>query len=239
MVSVGIEWNKSYSGRSPPMGSLRLTQTQAEGFVRGLTGAPSFSGAASFNRGDGVARDRDFEASGVGTPSSGDAATIVETVDVVYFSGHGSSEGPLFKITTADSGRASSTEVRWGKGGTLRWVVIDACWTLFSSSSASPPGSDTIARWRGAFAGLHQLLGFHNASTDEAMRGERFGYYLKRGRTVREAWKRACEETEVYATTRWAILFTPGSRDDHLPGVGSYATTSQRGITPLYESGPC
>jgi len=226
MAKIGVAWVQAYNGYLPNLSSCRA---EAEGFARTLGIAPTFS------RGNSTALDLDFEEAGRGWPLAGGDLSAVETVDLVYFAGHGGPDGPRFGGRTADDGTAKSTEVRWGNGNTLKWVVLDCCWTLHTRSTASPVGSDTVSRWGGAFDGLHHILGFRTVCTDERTRGSAFAEYLNEGESVRRAWIKACEETEP-GTTKWALLRAGDSFDDHLPGKG---TVGAGGARIAYESANC
>jgi Family of unknown function (DUF6345) len=57
-MTVGIEWIQDYHGN----GNLSNTRAQAEGFANTLTAV------RSFNFGDDLAWDQDFEEQGVGSP---------------------------------------------------------------------------------------------------------------------------------------------------------------------------
>jgi len=117
MAKIGIEWVKKYHGRAS---NLSNTKKQAEGFYNKL------SGTRSFNWGDDLAWDQDFEESGVGSPATGTDTTWIDSVHIAFFSGHGGPTGPLFGVAGYDNGRAHHSEVRWGNQ-TLDWIAFDAC----------------------------------------------------------------------------------------------------------------
>jgi hypothetical protein len=62
MGTIGIEWVEKYNGLQ---GDLSNTKEQAEGFYNTL------NATRSFNWGDDLAWDQDFEESGRGSPSAG------------------------------------------------------------------------------------------------------------------------------------------------------------------------
>jgi hypothetical protein len=206
LAKIGIEWVKNYHGLNP---NLSNTQKQAEGFYNLL------SGTRSFNWGDDWAWDQDFEEKGVGSPSAGSDTIWADTVHIVFFSGHGCPQGPLFGVTNYDDGIARNTEVRWGNG-TLNWIALDACQVLEQNG--------VFDRWRNAFAGLHIILGFHTTTSDESKRGRYFALYLEAGYTVIAAWKKACKLTED-SSTEWAYVRSGGGNgvdtyNDHWHGKG-------------------
>jgi len=75
MAKIGIEWVKKYHGRAP---NLSNTQKQAEGFYNKL------SGTRSFNWGDDLAWDQDFEEKGVGSPVTGTDTTWIDSVHIAF-----------------------------------------------------------------------------------------------------------------------------------------------------------
>lgn len=226
MVKIGTEWIQIYG---PWMVMLSHAKAQTEGFVSALTGTAQ----VDFQRGNSQTADSHFEEG-----TSGLDTAYIEGVDMVYFAGHGSSTGPMFRTpSTGDDGAALTSEIRWGNapGSRLKWVVLDCCSALLSVSTASPPGSDTLTRWAGAFGGIHQILGFQTACTDEETRGEAFGEYLAAGDSVRSAWRKACQESED-STRKYAILRKEGAYYQTL----SNTTGSAAASAPInYESGKC
>lgn len=228
MVKIGTEWIQSYSGY---VLSLSNAKASADGFVSAFSGSTSVQTA--FQYGNGATSDSHFEEG-----TSGLDTLYVEQVDMVYFAGHGSSTGPKFlSPSTGNDGGAITTELRWGNaaGSRLKWVVLDCCSALLTLSTASPSGSDTLARWAGAFGGIHQILGFRTACTDEGSRGKIFGDYLAAGESVRSAWRKACQETED-STRKYAVLRKEGAFYQTLSNTTGPAGAS----APInYESGSC
>ena len=127
MGTLGVEWVKKYNGLA---GDLTNTKAQAEGFYNTL------SGVRSFNWGDDLAWDRDFEQLGRGTPSSGTDTTWADNVDAVFFSGHGS-QGAFHFGRRIDDAVAKSTEVVLGDWN-LEFAALDACLVLEVSDCRLP-----------------------------------------------------------------------------------------------------
>ena len=209
MATIGIEWVNQYHGRA---GDLSNNDNNAEGFYKKL------SGVKSFNWGDDLARDQDFESSGTGSPSTGTDTAWIDNVDIAFFSGHGSPGGILFGRDTLDDGWAKNTEVRLGDYN-LEWIVFDACQVLEFSG--------VFDRWGWpVFQGLHYILGFHTTCLDVGDRGEKFADRLNNGWSIRDAWIRACQETES-ASTELAYLRADNTSlgtdtfNDHWWGQGS------------------
>jgi hypothetical protein len=197
MGLIAIEWVKNYHGR---LGNLVSTQAHAEGFYNTLTATQKFA------HGDDAAHDQHFEQSGVGAPPAGSDTGKVEKVDLAYFAGHGTSLGFDFGVLEDDA-RAKPSEIRWGHGR-LKWVVLNACDVLFHTDAPGFPS--IIDRWGQTFTGLRYMLGFSTLTSDEPDRGEIFAEYLNAGDTIRDAWVKACQDTEA-SFTSWAYLRADGN----------------------------
>lgn len=215
---VGIEWVKKYHGRAA---NLTNTKAQAEGFYNLVPCVKRF------NWGDDWAWDIDFE-------EPGTDHVWIDTVDIAFFSGHGSPNGPFFGVSNHDNGEARPSEVRWGNID-LEWIAFDACQLLRFSG--------VFDRWRQAFQGLHYMLGFETGANDESNRGTYFAFFLLLGWSVRKAWIKACQLTSG-SSRRTAYLRAekPGANtyNDHLWGHGYVSPDPDPpGITLWYYSTPC
>jgi hypothetical protein len=205
MAKIGVEWVQKYHGRAS---NLSNTKDQAEGLYNRL------SGTRSFNWGDDMAWDQDFEQSGTGSPTTGTDATWADNVSIVFFSGHGSSAGPMFGLAGFDDGLARPSEMRLGDGD-LEWLVIDACEVLNATG--------VWTRVEPIFRGLHYVLGFHTVSSDESKRGRYLADNLDDGQNFRRAWRNACQETEGSGRQYAYMRADNGSSDtyrDHWHGKG-------------------
>lgn len=208
MADIGIEWVKQYHGRAS---NLSNTQAQAEGLYNTL------SGVRRFNWGDDLAWDQDFEEQGAGSPATGTDNTWIDTVDIAFFSGHGSTAGPLFGVANRDDGRASPGDLRLGNNN-LEWLALDACEVL------NWDNGNVFSSWGWpVFRGLHYLLGFHTICRDESKRGRYLADNLNNGDRVRDAWRKACQETEG-SNREYAYLRADASGtdtfNDHWHGKG-------------------
>ena len=225
MASIGIEWVKKYHGRAT---NLSNTKDQAEGLLNRL------SGTRAFNWGDDLAWDEDFEEQGVGSPTSGSDATWADSVDIAMFSGHGSSGGWMFGVANRDDGTAKPTEVQLGEDN-LEWLVVDACEVLARDG--------VFDRWGWpVFRGLHYILGFDTICRDEGKRGRYLADNLDDGDRMRDAWRKACQETEGsdrnYAYLRADAAGT-NTFDDHWHGKGFVSSDPRNPSTLFYLRGSC
>ena len=224
MGTIGIEWVKKYHGLA---GDLSNTKPQAEGFYNTL------SATRQFAWGDDLAWDQDFEQQNVGSPSAGTDTVWADNVDMVFFSGHGSPSGFLFGVKTDDA-KAKPTEIRWGNRD-LEWIALDACNVLERDG--------VFDRWGWpVFKGLHMILSFHTTTSDEADRGRILAQYLNAGNTVRQAWIKACQDTED-SDTQWAYLRAdaPGTDtyNDHWWGKGTVSADPVNPNVLSYARGAC
>jgi hypothetical protein len=196
MPTIGIEWVDKYHGFCE---DLKNNKDNARGFSRNI------DALVSFECGDDAAADEDFETSALG----GQDATHADAVDLVYFSGHGTQFGAVFGISDRDNGFASPERIRLG-AGRCKWVVFDACEVLMRDG-------DEIwyTRLRQSFVGLHYMFGFDTVASDSDDRGRKFAGRLNDRWTLRDAWIRACIETED-DDTRLAYVRARVDGDDSL-----------------------
>jgi len=173
-----------------------------------------------------MAWEKDFKKSSLG----GQDYLIIDNVDFAYFSGHGRPTGFYFNNDHDDrklSGTKNYKEAEWGNTK-LKWIVIDACRVLQEN--------DDDGRWSerwgwSVFKGLHQILGFETSAHDVSDRGNKFAdYMIENEYTIKNAWFKACDDTETDVRASVIFICDSGSTNtanDHLPGHGSFATTTQ------------
>jgi hypothetical protein len=241
---VGVESVEKYHGRAADL--IGLIHQSAEAFYN------TVDCYKRFKYKDDWAWDQDFEAPGVGTPNKGTDYALADNVDIVFFAGHGSPNGPFFGVANHDDGQAKPNEVRWGDKD-LEWIAFHACQTL-----QNLPGNKAVDRWRNAFQGLHYILGFSTiAWTCGDSLGKRFATLLNNGWRVRDAWIRACQETQPSSTHTAYIradLYEPtkaggkvrvtNTYNDHLWGHGYVSPDPDPESAPgelrlIYYSTPC
>ncbi len=223
MGTIGIEWVNKYHGRAS---ELKNNDNNARGFYNKL------SGTRQFDYGDDLAWDQDFEQSGVGSPAAGTDNYYADDVDIVFFSGHGNSTGPLFGRADRDDGRAKASEMRLGDRNN-EWIIFDACQVLAKGSRKN---------WQKIYKGLHYILGFHTTCSDKSDRGRKFAERLNSGKKVRVAWRKACEETQG-SDTDWAYYRAEQSGtntgNDHWHGKGYVSPDPNKPSVFYYAKGSC
>jgi hypothetical protein len=224
MATKGIEWVNNYHGRAS---DLSNNDNNAQGFFNKL------DGTKDFEFGDDLAWDQDFEQSGVGSPSTGTDTSFVDKVDIVFFSGHGSASGWLFGVANHDDGKTKPSELGLGDSN-IEWLAVDACQVL--------DFNNVFTRLRGAFKGLHYILGFHTICHDVKDRGEKFAQKLNQGQLVKNAWINACAETEG-SSTECAYLRADSSGtdtfNDHWHGKGFVSNDPTGAVTLFYLKTTC
>ena len=221
LKNVGIEWVKDYGVK---FRFLPNSDLNTQGFLHIINTAAT----GNFEYGDtaalGLARGKHFEP----TPhppftlqnapadhvqaAFGEDDSAAETVDLIYFCGHGVVDRLLFSGTNLDDSEAWNMEMRLGDKTILKWFVADTCDVLSAGYYNAQNifvlggnGEDVRLRWRRIFRGLRYLLGFHGESTSVPNRGSSFARDLNLGDTVRHAWEMACEHSEP-GFASWAYL---------------------------------
>jgi hypothetical protein len=224
MATKGIEWVNNYHGRA---NNLSNNDNNAQGFYNKL------NGTKSFEYGDDLAWDQDFEESGIGSPAAGSDTSYADNVDIVFFSGHGSSSGLFFGRSTLDDGEAKPAELGLGNRE-CEWLIADACQFLDINN--------VFNRLRSAFKGLHFILGFHTTCLDVKDRGEKFAGKLNGGQRVRDAWINACAETEDSGTECAYLRADSGGTntfEDHWHGQGFVSSDPTGSVTLFYLKTSC
>src|SRR5262245_52691316 len=120
----------------------------------------------------------------------------VDAADIVFFTGHASKEAwLLIDATTGFSDPLTADETAppkdpegdlWGNND-VEWIIIAACGPLQDEVVSHGDGS-AIQRWKDAFNGLHQLLGYASVSDSTPDEGKLFVRYCLDGETVINSW---------------------------------------------------
>lgn len=189
--SARAEWEAFEAGTSwiGASGGLAGSHDNAKGFVDGLR---ADGWAINFNWGDANAWESDWRAHN---------DSWVDAADFVFYTGHANLDG--WVLSSPDDGFLSSSEVGsapgnpgdlWGQQD-LEWIIVAACGPL-QDNVISAGGGDVFNRWRGAFDGLHLLLGYGAVTYDNTDEGARVVRYARDGATLISAWFRAAQEIQ-------------------------------------------
>lgn len=212
LYSAGTEW----VGTSMGLGG---SAANANGFLVRFLLDNLFNGGSTvprFNWGDYNAWERDFRDPVFG----GDDGNWVDSVDVVFYTGHANDNGWSFP-GTHDDDFLNYTEARYGNNYNLEWLVIAACGPLQAGSA----GNLWYQRWGPAFRGLHLLCGYQTVTSDNTVEGTKWADYMVRGWTVRQAWMQTGIEVQG-ASERVAVMGVIGPSgssnwNDHYWGKGT------------------
>ena len=215
------------------VGGLGGSAKNAQGFVDGLQNA---GWNINFNWGDCNAWETDWHEND---------DSWVDAADFVFYTGHADGNG--WMLMNPGDCRADSLDHPkvgagpqalgdlWGRQD-LEWVVVAACGPL-EDEILSPGGGDVLARWDGAFDGLHILMGYGAVTFDNEDEGKRIIKYAREGQTLINAWFRTAQEIQP-STNGWEAPFGPtvwvgamwatksgqaSPQNDHLWGHGSVA----------------
>jgi hypothetical protein len=163
------------------------SKKNAQGFIDGWT---SDGWIIDFNWGDANAWESDWRRND---------DLWVDNADIVFYTGHADMNG--WTLASPDDGSLVFTELgaapatpgdRWGSND-LEWVTIAACGPLQDELLAAG-GGDVLARWDGAFDGLHLLMGYGAITFDNESEGGRLAKHAHQGQTLKDAWFRTAKE---------------------------------------------
>jgi len=209
------------------MGGLGGSQGNAQGFVDEMSAE---GWARRFNWGNEAAWKSDWV-------SNDD--NYVDNVDFVFYTGHASPDG--WMLASNGSGdwlhhndvgaQPNMPSDLWGQKN-LEWVVVAACGPL--QDDLINGGGNVFDRWRGAFDGLHLMLGYAAVTYDNTEEGRRLASYARSGMTLRQAWFRTAQEIQpstngfgdpygpdVYAAAMYIGNSDGNTANDHIWGRGS------------------
>lgn len=221
-----FEAGTSWIGTS---GGLAGSHDNAKGFVDGLA---ADGWLVNFNWGDGNAWESDWRRND---------DTWVDAADFVFYTGHANKDG--WVLSSPDDGFLSFNEVGggpqapgdlWGQQD-LEWTIIAACGPL-QDDVISAGGGDVLARWDGAFDGLHSLMGYGAITYDNTDEGKKVVQYAKQGAPLIDSWFRTGREIQpstngedppngpdVWVGAMYVVAGSANPRNDHLWGHGSVA----------------
>jgi len=134
----------------------------------------------------GNAWEEDFKRAGAG----GNEHNYLDTVDLMFYVGHGSPSSFTFDSNHDDAWLTpSDCNYSWGNGDN-EWVGLTSCQVLADSNRS---------QWAACMAGTHQILGFITnaaARMGTATQGYNWAYYITNNWTVTGAWFKACDVSQ-------------------------------------------
>lgn len=222
-AASGLEAGTSWIGISQGLGG---SSANAQGFVNNMSSA---GWDINFNWGEWTAFESDWNAND---------DSWVDATDFVFYTGHANENGWVLNMPNdtflnyTDVGATpGSPNDRWGQSD-LEWMIIAACGPHQSSHFTTGVGN-AFDRWRGAFDGMHVMMGYGAVTYDNTTEGSRVTQLAKSGWNVIDAWFRAAWEiqpsTNGYAapngpnievTAMWADKGA-NTRNDHIWNAGT------------------
>jgi hypothetical protein len=199
ILEFGVWWVEDY----PPAGAggadLPATRPDALGLRDKLISTCKFSflgtcftqwaqqpaWTARFVYGNSVAWASDWR----GASSGGSENVYIDSVDLAYFAGHGSSNGILFGAGSPAPTFLNKNQIigAWGDRD-LEWAALAACNVLDDPLS-------NLQDWGLAMNGVRLILGFKTVMNDVA-HGVEFGQYIRDGNTMTQAWFKAADKLQ-------------------------------------------
>jgi hypothetical protein len=203
--SAGTSW----IGESGGLGGSR---NNAQGFVDELA---AIGWTIRFNWGDANAWESDWHKFD---------DNWADAVDFAFYTGHANSDG--WVMATPDDNFLHFAETAgspdlWGANN-LEWIVVAACGPLQDEVVGS--GGNVLDRWKGAFDGLHILMGYAQVTYDNEEEGRRLARYAKDGSTLIQSWFRTGQEIQpggIWAGACYIGNASGSTGNDHLWGVGA------------------
>ncbi|MFL6548903.1 MAG: DUF6345 domain-containing protein [Povalibacter sp.] len=219
-----FEAGTSWIGPSQGLGG---SPANAQGFVNNLANA---GWLINFNWGEWTAFESDWN-------SNDDS--WVDAADFVFYTGHANSDGWVLNVPNdtflsySEVGSwPGSPNDHWGQND-LEWLIVAACGPLQSSHFTTNVGN-AFDRWRGAFDGLHTLMGYGAVTYDNTTEGSRVTQLALSGWTIIDAWFRAAWEiqpstngssppngTTIFVTAMYASNASNDTRNDRIWGTGN------------------
>lgn len=191
-LEVGVWYVVDYNQSGcPPFSNLPATEPDAYGLVNKLQDKSPFwpfwrstpKWTERFFYGSSLAWEEDWKHQSLG----GSEDSYIDTVDLAYFAGHGSTDGLLFGNCNHDDNLLSFSDARdaWGNKD-LDWVGLAACNVL---------DDPNLGQWADTLNGARLIMGFKTVMDDVA-HGEELGHYIRRNYTMTQAWFKAADKLQ-------------------------------------------
>ena len=145
----------------------------------------------------------------------------IDSVDLVLFQGHTIAKADPVFAKTVSALQMGRKEVvlpgdvvqEWGDKD-LEWIGLATCQPL-NDASRTP--------WANAFNGAHLILGYATNRND-AKDGAKWGKYMKKGKTVTQAWFITADKLQGKGTKARVLAEAGNNFNDHVWGVGKYVS---------------
>jgi hypothetical protein len=197
-LEFGVWWVEDYDPAGAGGSDLPATRPDALGLRNYLTSTCKFSlfgicftywptptWTPRFVYGNSNAWSTDWRRS----QNGGSENFYIDTIDLAYFAGHGSSGGILF-------GANSPTPRTVTKNDALAaWGTADADWLGLAACNVLDDPISNLQDWGSAMNGVRLILGFKTVMND-VPHGEEFGRYIRDGYSFTQAWFKAADKLQ-------------------------------------------
>jgi hypothetical protein len=121
--------------------------------------------------------------------NGGSENSYIDTIDLAYFAGHGSTNGIIFGAGSPNPRTVTKDDAlsAWGDQD-LDWAALAACNVLDDPIS-------NLQGWAGAMNGVRLILGFKTVMND-VPHGVEFGQYIRDGYSLTQAWFKAADKLQ-------------------------------------------
>jgi len=167
----------------------------------------SYGWQSRFNYGNAWAWETDFKSTALG----GHENLYLDTVDLMFYVGHGNKGYFTFVDQTHNDGSLSTNGTNecsraWGDGDN-EWVALTSCQVLGDGPAADP--QQYIRQFSQCFNGTHLILGFKTnaaAQMGTDTQGYNFAKYITQGYTVAQAWYKAADRSQPAGRVVRAVI---------------------------------
>ena len=216
-LEFGAWWVENYSPARQnchALSDLPATRTEVQGMDRVLRDPtyffffnyPTPTWTRRFLYGDDLAWEQDWKRQDLG----GTNETYVDSIDLAYFAGHGSTSSFIFRRCDTDDQDLSPTDASgaWGTRD-LDWVGMAACNVLDDPNRAN---------WAATMNGMRLFMGYKTVMAD-ADHGEEFAEYVRWNYNMTQAWFKAADKLQPQGTVARILAERPDyfydKWDDH------------------------
>jgi hypothetical protein len=121
--------------------------------------------------------------------NGGSENTYIDSLDLAYFAGHGSTNGIIFGANSPNPRTVTKNDAlsAWGDRD-LDWIGLAACNVLDDPVS-------NLQGWANAMNGVRLIMGFKTVMND-VPHGVEFGRYIRDGYSMTQAWFKAADKLQ-------------------------------------------
>lgn len=194
----GVWWVEDYDPAGPGGSDLPATRPDALGLRDKLTSTckTSFFGicisnwatptwTSRFVYGNSNAWASDWRRS----QNGGSENSYIDTLDLAYFAGHGSTNGIIFGANSPSPRTVTKND------GLDAWGTLDADWLALAACNVLDDPVSNLQGWANTMNGVRLILGFKTVMND-VPHGVEFGRYIRDGYSLTQAWFKAADKLQ-------------------------------------------